>query len=95
MGAQQFGRTVENKSYADNVEVDIQRNTANQFDDEITAQDVSSTAYETGEQNISGAKEVSGMVTVNDSNDADITIQWTDGGESLNPFARSTPSPRQ
>lgn len=79
MGAPQFGRGIENKSFAENVEVDIKANDANQFDDDVGNQDIATTPIDTGEQNISGAGEVAGQVTVNDGGDADISIIWTDG----------------
>jgi hypothetical protein len=83
MGASQFGRGVVNEQFAENIEVDIQRNTANQFDTDVIAEDVSSEVFETGEQNISGATEISGLIQVNDSNSADITVEWTDGAGNV------------
>ena len=92
MGAEQFGRGVVNDQFAENISVDVQRNQANQFDTDEASADVS-TGYETGEQNISGAKEVSGIVNIQDSNDADIEIEWTDGAGTV--IASETPSELQ
>lgn len=79
MGTEQFGRGIENESLAENVEVDIKQNEANQYDDDIIGQDVAQNPVNTGEQNISGSNEVSGDIEVNDGGDANVTIEWTDG----------------
>lgn len=90
MGAQQFGRTVENTSYAENVEVDIQGNTANQFDADSIAEDLSSEDYSTGEQNISGAKELTIMANESSGNNSSVTVEWTDGTGTV--IVTETPS---
>lgn len=82
MGAPQFGRGIENKSFTENVEVDIKQNTSNQFDDDSLNTDVST--YDSGEQNISGAMEVTIGVTENSgSGDANLEVQWTDGSGNI------------
>lgn len=93
MGVGQFERGVGNQFLDDNIQVDIERNTSNQFDDDVRNEDISSTPIDTGEQNISGASEVSGQVTVNDGGDADFSIIWTDG--SGNEVGRQEPSELQ
>lgn len=78
MGAPQFGRGIENQSFAENVEVDVKQNDANQFDDDVTGTDIS--GYDSGEQNISGAQEVTVAVSENSgTDDASLTLEWTDG----------------
>lgn len=82
MGAPQFGRGIENKSFEENVEVDVKANDANQFDDDATNTDISS--YDSGEQNISGAKEVTVALSENTgTDDASITLEWTDGSGNV------------
>ena len=82
MGAPQFGRGIENKSFAENVEVDIKANDANQFDDDLQNGDISS--YDSGEQNISGAQELTVALLENSgSGDANLEIQWTDGSGNV------------
>lgn len=93
MGTQQFERGVGNQFLEDNVQVDIERNTSNQFDDDVRNEDIATTPIETGEQNISGASEVAGQVTVNDGGSADLTIIWTDGNG--NEVGREEPSELQ
>jgi hypothetical protein len=83
MGAQQFGRTVENTSYAENVEVDIQRNTANQFDGDEIGADLSAEDYSTGEQNISGAEELTILAKEKSGNSSTVTVEWTDGAGNV------------
>ena len=82
MGAPQFGRGIENKSFAENVEVDIKANDANQFDDDLQNGDIST--YDSGEQNISGAQELTVALQENSgSGDANLEIQWTDGSGNV------------
>lgn len=79
MGAEQFGRGISNDFLGSNVEVDVQRNTANQFDDDVISEDISTTDYETGEQNISGGQALNVLAKENSGNNADIIVEWTDG----------------
>jgi hypothetical protein len=58
---------------------EITANTANQYDGDSVNTDVSTETFETGEQNISGATALVGAVTVNDSGDANVIAEWTDG----------------
>jgi len=95
MGAPQFAQQVDNTQTNNAVltEAEITANTANQFDDDRVSKDLSSGDYTTGENNISGASEISGVVTINDSNSADIKVEWTDGTGAV--LATESPSDLQ
>lgn len=81
MGAPQFAQQVDNTTTEQAVftESEITANTANQYDGDILTEDVSSSVYETGEQNISGAGELVVALTENSGNAVNATIEWTDG----------------
>jgi len=79
MGGEQFGRGISNDFLGSNVEVDVQRNTANQFDDDVIAQDISTNDYETGEQNVSGGQALNIVAKESSGNNADVIVEWTDG----------------
>ena len=83
MGTQQFERGVGNQFLEDNVQVDIERNTSNQFDDDKSGRDIENNKIQTGEQNISGASEIAGQITVNDGGDANLSVRWTDGSDNI------------
>lgn len=79
MGAEQFGRGIENETLAKNVEVDIKQDESNQFDADNIGADLSSGDYSTGEQNISGADYLVIYATETSGNSSSVNIQWTDG----------------
>lgn len=63
------------------VDVGINANTANQLDIDVSGKDVNSSKYQSSENNISGAKEVTAGVTP--TGGIDVVFKWTDGNGTV------------
>lgn len=79
MGAPQFAQQVDNTTTNNAVSTTVTANTANQLDDDELAADLSSSNYETGEKNISGAKELVVAADESSGSTSTVVVEWTNG----------------